>query len=52
MNITCKNCGQIFKGHFCNNCGQASETHKINAHFCGMIFNTDYYILMQEFHIP
>ena len=33
MNITCKNCGQIFKGHFCNNCGQASETHKINAHF-------------------
>lgn len=33
MNITCKNCGQIFKGHFCNNCGQTAETHKINAHF-------------------
>ncbi|MEL1252390.1 DUF3667 domain-containing protein [Flavobacterium sp. DGU38] len=33
MNITCKNCGQIFKGHYCNNCGQSAETHKINAHF-------------------
>lgn len=33
MNITCKNCGQIYKGHFCNNCGQTAETHKINAHF-------------------
>ena len=33
MNITCKNCEQIFKGHYCNNCGQSAETHKINAHF-------------------
>ncbi|MCI9846427.1 DUF3667 domain-containing protein [Flavobacterium pectinovorum] len=33
MNITCKNCGQIFKGHYCNNCGQTAETHKINSHF-------------------
>ncbi|MBO9584570.1 MAG: DUF3667 domain-containing protein [Flavobacterium sp.] len=29
----CKNCHQIFKGHYCNNCGQSAETHKINAHF-------------------
>lgn len=33
MNITCKNCGQHFKGHFCNNCGQAARTHEINIHF-------------------
>lgn len=33
MEIICKNCHQIFKGHYCNNCGQAAETHKINAHF-------------------
>ncbi|WP_281632676.1 DUF3667 domain-containing protein [Flavobacterium luteolum] len=33
MEIICKNCHQIFKGHYCNNCGQPAETHKINAHF-------------------
>lgn len=33
MEITCKNCNQIYKGHFCSNCGQTAETHKINAHF-------------------
>lgn len=33
MEIMCKNCHQIFKGHYCNNCGQTAETHKINAHF-------------------
>lgn len=33
MNITCKNCHQTFKGHYCNNCGQPAATHKINLHF-------------------
>jgi len=33
MEIICKNCNQVFKGHYCNNCGQPAETHKINAHF-------------------
>lgn len=33
MEITCKNCNQTFKGHYCNNCGQPADTHKINAHF-------------------
>lgn len=33
MEIICKNCHQVFKGHYCNNCGQSAETHKINAHF-------------------
>ncbi|MBS7230552.1 DUF3667 domain-containing protein [Flavobacterium psychroterrae] len=33
MEITCKNCHQIYKGHYCNNCGQPAETHKINGHF-------------------
>ena len=33
MEITCKNCNQIYKGHYCNNCGQPADTHKINAHF-------------------
>lgn len=33
MEITCKNCHQIYTGHYCNNCGQSAETHKINAHF-------------------
>ncbi len=33
MTITCKNCNQHFKGHFCNNCGQTADTHKINFHF-------------------
>lgn len=33
MEIICKNCNKIFKGHYCNNCGQTAETHKINAHF-------------------
>ncbi|MEO8535276.1 MAG: DUF3667 domain-containing protein [Flavobacterium sp.] len=33
MEITCKNCKQIYKGHYCNNCGQTAETHKINWHF-------------------
>ena len=33
MEIICKNCYQVFKGHYCNNCGQSAETHKINIHF-------------------
>ncbi|KAF2080965.1 DUF3667 domain-containing protein [Flavobacterium sharifuzzamanii] len=33
MEIMCKNCHQVFRGHYCNNCGQSAETHKINAHF-------------------
>jgi len=33
MEIICKNCHQVFEGHYCNNCGQPAETHKINAHF-------------------
>jgi hypothetical protein len=33
MNITCKNCGQIYTGHYCNNCGQPAETNKINIHY-------------------
>jgi hypothetical protein len=33
MTITCKNCHQHFKGHFCNNCGQSASTHDINFHF-------------------
>ncbi|WP_406843622.1 DUF3667 domain-containing protein [Flavobacterium soyae] len=33
MEITCKNCQQVYRGHYCNNCGQSAETHKINAHF-------------------
>ncbi|MBS7253781.1 DUF3667 domain-containing protein [Flavobacterium branchiicola] len=33
MEIICKNCHQVFKGHYCNNCGQPADTHKINVHF-------------------
>ncbi|KUJ62912.1 hypothetical protein AR687_05830 [Flavobacteriaceae bacterium CRH] len=33
MEIICKNCQHIYKGHYCNNCGQPAETHKINWHF-------------------
>lgn len=33
MTITCKNCNQDFKGHFCNNCGQTADTHKMDFHF-------------------
>lgn len=33
MEITCKNCNHIYKGHYCNNCGQPAATHKINAHY-------------------
>jgi hypothetical protein len=33
MNITCKNCHQTYKGHYCSNCGQTAETHPINLHF-------------------
>lgn len=33
MEIICKNCKNIFTGHYCNNCGQTAETHKINWHF-------------------
>ncbi|OXA81677.1 Protein of unknown function [Flavobacterium aquidurense] len=33
MEINCKNCHQVFTGHYCNNCGQPADTHKINAHF-------------------
>lgn len=30
MNVTCKNCGHLFKGKFCNNCGQSANTHRLN----------------------
>ena len=33
MNITCKNCHQTFKGHYCSNCGQTAETHQLNLHY-------------------
>jgi hypothetical protein len=33
MNVTCKNCNHIYKGHFCSNCGQTAETHQLNFHF-------------------
>lgn len=33
MLITCKNCKQTFKGHYCNNCGQTADTHKLDFHF-------------------
>ena len=33
MEIICKNCNQVFSGHYCNNCGQPADTHRINAHF-------------------
>ena len=33
MEITCKNCHQTYKGHYCNNCGQTANTHKINFHY-------------------
>lgn len=33
MNITCKNCHEVFKGHYCNNCGQSAATHKLNFHY-------------------
>jgi Protein of unknown function (DUF3667) len=33
MTSTCKNCNQIYKGHYCSNCGQSAETHQLNFHF-------------------
>jgi hypothetical protein len=33
MKLTCKNCNNIYSGHYCNNCGQTAETHKLNFHF-------------------
>ncbi|KAF2506694.1 DUF3667 domain-containing protein [Flavobacterium zhairuonense] len=33
MEVICKNCHHVYKGHYCSNCGQPSATHKINAHF-------------------
>ncbi len=33
MKLTCKNCNNIYTGHYCNNCGQTTETHRINFHF-------------------
>lgn len=33
MEVTCKNCNQIYAGNFCNNCGQQSDTHRLNLHF-------------------
>lgn len=33
MNLTCKNCNHIYKGHYCSNCGQTSDTHRLNFHF-------------------
>ncbi|MBL0011020.1 MAG: DUF3667 domain-containing protein [Nitrosomonas sp.] len=29
-NIECKNCGNMFHGHYCNNCGQKSAIHRIS----------------------
>lgn len=33
MKLTCKNCNQIYTGHYCSNCGQTAETHRLNLHF-------------------
>ena len=33
MEITCKNCHQLYTGHYCSNCGQPAETNKINFHY-------------------
>lgn len=33
MQVTCKNCGLTYSGHFCSNCGQPAATHKLNIHF-------------------
>lgn len=33
MDVTCKNCGQTYTGHYCNNCGQPAATHQLNFHF-------------------
>ena len=33
MQVTCKNCGLTYSGHFCSNCGQPAATHKLNLHF-------------------
>ena len=33
MHITCKNCSQIFKGHYCNNCGQTADTNRLDFHY-------------------
>jgi hypothetical protein len=31
--VTCKNCGNEFKGKFCNECGQESSTDRLNLHY-------------------
>lgn len=33
MDVTCKNCGQTYSGHYCNNCGQPAATHQLNFHY-------------------
>lgn len=33
MQVTCKNCGLTYSGHFCSNCGQPAATHKLNLYF-------------------
>lgn len=33
MDVTCKNCGQTYTGHYCNNCGQPAATHQLNFHY-------------------
>jgi hypothetical protein len=32
QSITCKNCNNLFEGHYCNNCGQPGNTHRITWH--------------------
>jgi hypothetical protein len=31
--IRCKNCANIFSGHYCSHCGQDAHTGKIDSHF-------------------
>ena len=31
--IRCKNCTQVFSGHYCNHCGQDAHTGEIDFHF-------------------
>lgn len=33
MNTLCKNCQNIFNGHYCNVCGQSAKTHRIDSSF-------------------
>lgn len=33
MDILCKNCQNVFKGHYCNICGQSAKTRRIDSLF-------------------